>query len=131
MIFDEECFLIVAQNVYVGVSGTTGRVLRFLPVSSQDYQGSFQDGEGELLPDIVDSVRIRTVQLLTHFFRQYSMISLCLLTQGAVGRKNQVGKRGMLYLQNAVVVFDFFSDSHESLGVASVFGSYYLERSGV
>ena len=32
----------------------------FLPVSSQGYQGSFQDGEGELLPDIVHSVRIRT-----------------------------------------------------------------------
>ena len=63
MIFDEECLLIVAQNVYVGVSGTTGRVLLFLPVSSQGYQGSFQDGEGELLPDIVHSVRIRTVQL--------------------------------------------------------------------
>ena len=68
----------------------------------------FQDGEGELLPDIVHSVRIRTVQLLTHFSHQYSMISLCLLTHGAVGRKNQGGKRGMLYLQNAVVVFDFF-----------------------
>ena len=108
MIFDEECLLIVAQNVYVGVSGTTGRVWLFLPVSSQGYQGSFQDGEGELLQDIVHSVRIRTVQLLTHFFRQYSMISLCLLTHGAVGRKNQGGKRGMLYLQNAVVVFDFF-----------------------
>ena len=89
MIFDEECLLIVAQNVYVGVSGTTGRVLLFLPVSSQGYQGSFQDGEGELLPDIVHSVRIRRVQLLTHFFRQYSMISLCLPTHGAVGRKNQ------------------------------------------
>ena len=67
MIFDEECLLIMAQNVYVGVSSTTGRVLLFLPVSSQGYQGSFQDGEGEL-PDIVHSVRIRTVQLLTHFF---------------------------------------------------------------
>ena len=88
MIFDEECLLIVAQNVYVGVSGTTERVLLFLPVSSQGYQGSFQDGEGELLPDIVHSVRIRTVQRLTHFFRQYSMILLCLLTHGAVGRKN-------------------------------------------
>ena len=55
----------MAQNVYVGVSGTTGRVLLFLPVSSQ---GSFQDGEGELLPVIVHSVRIRTVQLLTYFF---------------------------------------------------------------
>ena len=108
MIFDEECFLIMAQNVYFGVSGTTGRVLLFLPVSSQGYPGCFQDGEGELLPDIVHSVRRRTVQLLTHFFRQYSMISLCLLTHVAVGRKNQGGKRGMLYLQNAVVVFDFF-----------------------
>ena len=121
----------MAQHVYVGVSGTTGRLLLFLPVSSQGYQGSFQDGEGELLPDILRSVRIRTVQLLTHFFRQHIMISLCLLTHGAVGHKNQGGKRGMLYLQNAVVVFDFFSDSHESLGVASVFGSNYLERSGV
>ena len=108
MIFDEECLLIMAQNVYFGVSGTTGRVLLFLPVSSQGYPGYFQDGEGELLPDIVHSVRRRTVQLLTHFFRQYSMISLCLLTHVAVGRKNQGGKRGMLYLQNAVVVFDFF-----------------------
>ena len=69
---------------------------------------SRQDGEGELLPDMVHSVRIRTIQLLTHFFRQYSMISLRLLTHGAVGRKNQGGKRGMLYLQNVVVVFDFF-----------------------
>ena len=58
MIFDEECLLIVAQNVsvsrvlvlqdvycgtkYVGVSGTTGRVLLFLPVSSQGYQSSTQ-----------------------------------------------------------------------------------------
>ena len=56
MMFDEECLMIVAQNVYVGVSVTTGRVLLFLPVSSQGYQGSFQDGEGELLPDIVHSV---------------------------------------------------------------------------
>ena len=109
MIFDEELLLIVAQNVYVGVWGTTGRVLFFLPVSSQDYQGSFQDGEGELLLDIFHSVRIRTVQLLTHFFRQYSMLPLWLLTHGDVGRKNQGGKRGMLYLQNAVVVFDFFT----------------------
>ena len=53
MIIDEEGLLIVAQNVYVGVSGFTRRVLLFLPVSSQGYQGSFQDGEGELLPDIV------------------------------------------------------------------------------
>ena len=68
----------------------------------------FQDGEGELLPDIVHSVHIRTVQLLTHSLRQYSMISLCLLAHGADGRKNQGGKRGMLYLQNAVVVLDFF-----------------------
>ena len=35
MILYEECLLIVAHNVYVGVSGTTGRVLLFLPVSSQ------------------------------------------------------------------------------------------------
>ena len=60
MIFDEVYLLIVAQNVYVVVSGTTGRVLLFLPVFSQGYQGSFQDAEGELLPDMVHSVRIRT-----------------------------------------------------------------------
>ena len=57
MIFDEECLLIMAQNVYFGVSGTTGRVLLFPLVSSQGYPGCFQDGEGELLPDIVHSVR--------------------------------------------------------------------------
>ena len=101
----------------------------FLPVSSQGYQGSFQDGEGELLPDIVHSVRIRTVQLLTHFFRQYSMISLPPHSMAPLVAKIKGRKRGMLYLQNAVV-FNFFPILM-SLRSGSVFGSYYLERSSV
>ena len=56
MIFDEECLLIVAQNVYVGVSGTKGRLLLFLPVSSQGYQGSFQERNimGSILQQVND-----------------------------------------------------------------------------
>ena len=108
MIFNEECLLVVAQNDYVGVSGSRGRVLLFLPVSSQGYHGSFQDGERELLPAIVHSVRIRTVQLLTHFFRQYSMISLCLLTHGAVGRKNQGVKEACSTCRTRSLYLTFF-----------------------